>query len=133
MAKEVLPIDPQLIESLKSAKANLKIAEQILLDAESAIYLAVQDKITEKGTIHVTGCKIVTGFYQRWSEEKLTEIERTWPRKSNLAFPFKKIWKEDGKAISYIRENAADAYQELVPALTLTPKKPSFVLEGEKE
>lgn len=133
MTKEVHPINPQLIENLKLAKANLKIAEQNVIDAESAIYTAAQSNIPEKGTIHVTGCKIVTGFYEKWNQDTLIEIERTWARKSNLPFPFKQEWKADGKSISYIRDNAADAYAELVKALMLTPKKPSFVLEGEKE
>jgi hypothetical protein len=128
MTKQVIEIDPSLAENLRKAKSVLATAQQEVEDAEAAIYLAVKSHIPEKGTLHVTGCKISTGFYSKWSDDKLTEIERTWVRKSNLPFPFKKVWKEDGKAVSYIRDNAADAYEVLTEALTLTPKKPSFEL-----
>lgn len=73
------------------------------------------------------------GFYEKYDQDKLGEIEKEWPTKSNLPFPFKIELKADGKQISYLRENAKDAYALIAQALTLTPKKPSFVLVDEKE
>lgn len=133
MAKEVHEIDPQLAVNLKTAKTNLEIAKRDVEAAEAAIYIAAQAFIPEKGTTHVTGVKIVTAMDEKWDQAKLAEIETTWPRKSNLAFPFKKEFKADGKAITYLRENAKEAYAELEPALVSKPKKPAFILEGEKE
>ena len=130
MTKEVFPIDPQLVVNLKIAKANLEIAKQNVTDAESAIYVAGGSNIPKKGTVHFTGVKIETGFTEKWNQDQLTEIEQTWARKSNLAFPFKREWKPDGKALTYIRENAAEAYKVLEAALTTTDKKPACTLEA---
>ena len=133
MTKEIFPLDTQLVENLRSAKANQAVADQAVEDAESAIYLAVKDKLPEAGTTYFEGCKIVTKFYDKWHQEKLTEIERTWVRHSNLPFPFRKEWKADGKAISYLRDNVKDAYSKLEEALTLTPAKPAFSLTDKGE
>lgn len=133
MSKEIHPLDVKLVEQLRIAKNTLAVAEQAVLDAESAIYLAAQSKLPEKGTTNFTGVKIVTGFYEKWNQEKLKEIETTWPRKSNLPFPFKREFKADGTAISYIRENSKEAYDALADALVLTPSKPSFKLVEAKE
>jgi hypothetical protein len=133
MSKEVKEIDPQLAANLKTAKANLAIAKQGVEDAEAAIYTAAESFLPEKGTTHVTGVKIVTAVDEKWDQDKLAEIEKTWPRKSNLPFPFKKEFKADTKQITYLRENAVDAYAELEPALTSKPKKPSFTIEDDKE
>lgn len=128
MSSEKLPIDSQLVENLRVAKSKLAVAQQIVTDAESAIYLAVQDKLPEKGTTNFEGLKIVTKLSEKWSQEKLTEIERTWPRHSNLPFPFQKEWSPDGKAINYLRDNAKDAYERIEVALTTKPAKPAFNL-----
>lgn len=133
MAKTVLPIDPQLVENLRVAKGNLAIAQKAVQDAEGAIYVAGGANIPEKGTVHFQGVKVVTDFYQKWDDKQLAAAEVEWPKHSNLPFPFKRTYKADGKAITYIRENAKETYEVISPALTLTPKKPSFVLEGEKE
>ena len=136
MAKTEASIDSTLVENLKTAKANLKIAQDGLLAAESAIYLAAETalgKLPEKGTVHCSGVKMSLGFYEGWEQSKLAELEKEWPTKSNLPFPFKIELKADGKQISYLRENAKDAYALLAQALTLKPKKPSFVLADEKE
>jgi hypothetical protein len=129
MTKEIIAIDPQLAANLRAAKQVLAVAQVQVTIAESAIYSAAGDHIPEKGTVHLTGVKISAGFSEKWDQEKLKEIETTWPRKSNLAFPFKKEFKADGRAIAYLRENAKGAYDVLAEALTLTPRKPSFELE----
>lgn len=129
MAKTVFPIDPQLPHNLKLAKANLKIAAQNVINAESAIYEAGRAHIKETGTVHLTGVKVETSFNEKWNQEKLVEIESTWARKANLAFPFKREWKPDGKALTYVKENAPEAFKVLQEALTSTPAKPAFTLE----
>lgn len=128
MSKEVHSIDPQLVENLRIAKANLAVAQQNVTDAESAIYLAGKEFLPEKGTVNFTGVKVRTSFYEKWDDLELAGIEQKWPEVSNLPFPFKKTYKADGKAISYIRENAKEAYALIEKALTTTPAKPSFEL-----
>lgn len=135
MSKEVRSVDPQLAENLRIAKGNLAVAKKAVEDAEIAVYNAAVAvaPLPEKGTIHVTGVKIATSVKEDWDDEALAVIEQTWQQTCNLAFPFKKTYKADAKAVSYIREHAESAYKILAVALTVTPKKPAFTLEGEKE
>lgn len=133
MTKTVLPLDQKLVENLSNARKQLAIAKEVVEQAESAIYLAVEKLLPEKGTTHFEGVKIVTKFYDKWDSSKLDEIEKEWSQKSNLPWPFKKEWKAEGKSITYLRENAPDNYNLISDALTLTPAKPSFTLAGEKE
>lgn len=129
--KEVFQINPQLAENLRVAKVELDAAKKKVEAAEIAIYNAAEPHLPEKGTVHVTGVKIATGYTEKWDQAQLAEIETTWPRKSNSPFPFKKEFKADGKSITYMKENAPESYSVLEPALTITPKKPVFTLEGE--
>lgn len=131
MAKEIHLIDQQLVENLRVAKANLAIAQQAVIDAESAIYSAGESILPEKGTTHFEGVTVVTKVYEKWNDAELSVIEQTWPTVSNLPFPFKKTYKADGRSVTYIRENAKPAYDILAKALTVTPAKPSFELKGE--
>ena len=130
--KEIRPIDAKLVENLRQAKAILHNAEKLVEEAESAIYIAAGE-MPEQGTVHCTGVKITLGFYQKWNDEELQKAEAIWPQVSNVPFPFKKTYKADGKAVSYLRDNVPTAYAALEPALTLTNKKPAFTLEDEKE
>lgn len=127
MSKEIRYINPQLSYNLKHAKETLAEAERLVEAAEGAIYIAAGE-LPEEGTVHCTGVKISLGFYQKWADEELQKAETVWPQVSNLPFPFKKTYKADSKAINYLRENAPSAYDAISPALTLTPKKPSFQL-----
>ena len=129
MPKIVYEIDSALSENLRIAKSELEAAKKKVEDAEGLIYLAAKPHLQDKGTTHVTGVKIVTGFYEKWNDDQLAELEQRWPTISNVAFPFKKTFKADGKSITYLRENAKATYDVLADALTLTPKKPSFDLE----
>lgn len=130
--KEVRTIDTKLVENLRQAKTILYNAQKLVEDAESAIYLAA-GPLPEKGTVHCTGVKISVGFYEKWDNDALQKAEEKWTQFSNLQFPFKKVYKPDGKAISYMRENAATAYAAIEAALTLTNRKPTFELLEEKE
>lgn len=133
MSKKIVhAIDLKLSEDLSSAKAEAEVAKRKVAAAEDAICEALVKsvgKMPEKGTIHGTGITVETSFNDKWDQEKLNEIEQTWSRKSNMPFPFKREWKADGKSISDIRDNAADAYKVLSDALTRTPAKPAFTLE----
>jgi hypothetical protein len=130
--KDIRNIDPILVTNLKLAKEKLALAQRDVEAAESAIYIAAGD-LPEKGTVHYTGVKISLGYYRKWSKEKLDEIEKIWAQKSNLPFPFKREWKEDGKAVSAIEQAAPETFKLLEEALTLIPKKPSFELTKEEE
>lgn len=125
---EKLPIDQNLIVALRAAKDNLDIAKKLVEKAEGDIYIAVEKALPEKGTTHFEGVKIVTKMYDSWSDEELAIVEVQWSTYSNLPFPFKKVYKADKRAISYIKENTPKSYAFIEKALTLTPAKPSFEL-----
>jgi hypothetical protein len=110
----------------------LHTAQKSVEAAEGAIYLAAGE-LPEKGTIYCTGVKIVTGFYEKFDDAELANAEVKWPTISNLPFPFNKVYKADGKALSYLRDNVKEAYALIEKALTSTPKKPAFSLLEEKE
>lgn len=126
MSKEVLPIDKQLVENLRLAKSNAEAANKALTEAQLAVFEATKDKLPEKGTTYFTGVKIVTGFYDKWDQDKLLKLQETWT--ANLKFPFKTEFKPDAVAMKYVKENAPSAYDALTAALTLTDKKPTFEL-----
>ena len=126
MSKTVLPIDKQLVENLRVAKKNAEAANQALVDAQFAIFESVKAQLPEKGTTYFDGVKVVTGFYEKWEQDKLKEIQASW--QSNIAFPFKTELKADAVSLRYVKENAPDAYAKIAEALTLTDKKPTFDL-----
>lgn len=114
-----------LTEAWKEAKQNEQQWNQQRIAIESAIYELTAPDLPDKGT-HTTdtGMKITTGFSEDWDQEKLNAAYQNWP--ADVKFPFAGTWKPDGKAISYLRENAPSHYALLSPALTLKPKKPAF-------
>ena len=116
----------------QETKATLEAAQAAHLQSEVDLYNAVRADLPSKGTLTLdTGLKIVTGFTEKWDQEKLGEIYNAWD--APVKFPFKGEWKPDGKAISYLRENAPDAYRKLSDALTMTEKKPAFSMKTEKQ
>lgn len=126
MTKEVLPLDAQLVENLRIAEANAKAASKALTDAQFAIFDAAKDRIPPKGTTYFNGVKVSTGFYDKWDQEMLQEIQKNWT--ANLKFPFKNELKAIANDLKYIKENAPSAYATLEKALTQTDKKPTFEL-----
>ena len=68
--------------------------------------------------------KIATGYSEEWSQEQLTAAYHNWD--ASVPFPFTGVWKPDGKAIGYLRDNVPEAYRKIQSALTLKPKKPAF-------
>ena len=130
MSKEVHPIDPQLVEAYRLAKASADAASKALTEAQYKIFEAVKASLPEKGTTHFEGIKIVTGFYDNWDTPQLLEIQKTW--EANVAFPFKVELKPDSTALKYVKENVPSAYEKLCVALTMKDKKPSFELTGKE-
>ena len=116
----------ELIDNWKRTKAVLTEAQDAHMKSEYALYEDAKSDIPEKGTFHYGDIKIVTGFTEKWDQDAISKIYQAWD--SDLKFPFKGEWKPDGKAISYIRENASGVYKKLSEALTLSPKKPAFSL-----
>ncbi len=114
-----------LIEEWKNAKLNETIWNAKRIEIESKLYEHHQSELPDKGTFTTgEGMKITTGFTEEWSQEELNRAYEQWPE--GVKFPFAGTWKPDGKAVSYLRENAPAMYALLQPALTLKPKKPSF-------
>ena len=121
----------ELIDKLRQAKLNLADAKEKLFQAEVAVYEAVKDKLPTEGTFKEGDLKIKTGFYQKWNQEALLASKAEFP--SDDPFPFIMEYKPDNKSIAYLKENKPTVYALLVPALTLTPKKPSFEIKGMKD
>ena len=114
-----------LMEQWKYPKEQETLWNQKRIESESQMYEQHQASIPDKGTYTTPeGMKITTGFSEDWDQVKLSSAYEQWP--GNIKFPFTGVWKPDGRAISYLRENAPEAYALLQPALTLKPKKPSF-------
>ena len=63
-----------LIQQWKQTKAALKAAQDAHLQSEINFYNAVKASLPDKGTFHVGDITIVTGYTEKWSQEKLTEI-----------------------------------------------------------
>jgi hypothetical protein len=120
----------ELIYKYRSAKNDLAEAKARLLEAEIALYQFYKNEIPEEGSFKVEDLTIKTGFYQKWNQEALTKVEYSYPRKEK--FPFSLEFKPDNRAISYIKDHRPDLYVMIEQALSLTPKKPSFSLKGEK-
>lgn len=115
----------QLTEAWKTEKQNEADANARRIAIESRIYELTAADLPEKGTHTLpTGMKIATGFTEEWSQEQLYTAYKNWT--ASVPFPFIGVWKPDGKAIGYLRDNAPDLYKLIQPALTLKPKKPSF-------
>jgi hypothetical protein len=118
----------ELTEQWKAAKHAEAQATACRIAIESRIYELTQAELPEKGTHTLpTGMKVTTGWTEEWDQERVTAASQAWPQ--GLKFPFAGVWKPDGKAISYLRDNAPDAYALLRDAVTLKPKKPAFSLK----
>jgi hypothetical protein len=109
----------------KYAKRMEQDWNQQRIAIESEIYALTEAQLPEKGTHTLdTGLKIATGYTEEWDQELLTRAYNGW--QAPLPFPFAGQWKADGKAVTYLRENAPELYKIIQPALTLKPKKPAF-------
>lgn len=114
-----------LIDEWKHAKQQEAMWNAKRIEIESQIYQQNQASIPDKGTYTTPeGMKIATGYSEDWDQEKVNAAYQQWPE--GVKFPFSGTWKADGKAVSYLRENAPSLYALIQPALTLKPKKPSF-------
>lgn len=114
-----------LIDEWKHAKQQEALWNAKRIEIESKLYEHHQGELPDKGTFTTgEGMKITTGFTEEWSQEELSRAYEQWPE--GVKFPFSGTWKPDGKAISYLRDNAPAMYALIQPALTLKPKKPSF-------
>ncbi len=117
-----------LIDEWKHAKQQEALWNAKRIEIESRLYEMNQQSIPDKGTYTTPeGMKITTGFTEEWDQGRVTAASQGWPE--GLKFPFTGVWKPDGKAISYLRDNAPDAYALLRDAVTLKPKKPAFSLK----
>lgn len=117
-----------LIDEWKNAKQQEAMWNAKRIEIESQLYEHYQGEIPDKGTYTTPeGMKIATGYAEDWDQSQLTAAYQQWPE--GVKFPFTGTWKPDGKAVSYLRENAPAMYALLQPALTLKPKKPAFSMK----
>ena len=120
----------ELTHLWKQAKQAEADAAAHRISIESRIYELTHADLPDKGTHTLpTGMKITTGFTEDWDQATLNAVYLDWP--PSLKFPFAGTWKPDGKAITYLRDNAPEAYALIRPALTLKPKKPAFSVKSE--
>ena len=98
---------------------------------EVKIYREVQatQEIPEKGTVSAGPVKITTTMGESWDQEALEELSRVLPPEH---FPFQRVWKVDGRAKNRLAVDHPQAYRKLFPALSVKPRKPSFVIDEEK-
>jgi hypothetical protein len=120
-----------LIDSLRVAKEKLAEQKEAVLQAEITLYEALKEQIPAEGTLSLGALKIKTGFYQKWSQESLIEARRKYP--SGEPFPFSMVYEPDNKQLKYLAEYRPELYEIVRPALSLTPKKPSFEIKGGKD
>ena len=120
-----------LIENLRLAKVNLAKAKEDLFKAEVAVYESVKDKLPEEGTFKEGDLKIKTGHYYKWNQETLLLSKANFPKDD--PWPFVSEYKPDNKSIKYLKEHKPNVYKILLPALVVTPKKPSFEILGMKD
>lgn len=114
-----------LIDEWRHAKQQEAMWNAKRIEIESQLYEHHAEQLPDKGTYTTPeGMKITTGFTEEWDQGRVTAASQVWP--DGLKFPFTGTWKPDGKAITYLRDNAPEAYALLQPALTLKPKKPAF-------
>lgn len=114
-----------LKEQWQYAKDQETLWNRKRIEIESQIYEQHQANIPDKGTYTTDeGIKIATGFSEEWDQAALSRAYEQWP--ADVKFPFSGVWKPDGKAVSYLRDNAPAMYALIQPALTLKPKKPAF-------
>ena len=117
-----------LIDEWKEAKQQETIWNAKRIEVESKLYEENQANLSDKGTYTTEeGMKISTGFSEEWSQDEINRAYQQWP--DGVKFPFTGTWKPDGKAVTYLRDNAPAMYALLQPALTLKPKKPSFIIK----
>ncbi len=121
----------ELIQQLGEAKAAETVANAHRLSLETAIlnHPDVAKKLKMEGTTHFkgTGLSITTGFTRSWDTEKLLNLSVSIREEF---FPFKQSLTEDRKAAKEIEAEYPDLWSQLASALTLKPKKPSFVLKA---
>lgn len=122
---------PELISQLTEAKAAEAEANANRLSLESTIlnHPDVIKKLKTEGTTTFKdqGLSIATGFTRNWDSEKLWELSMGIKEEF---FPFKQSLTEDRKAAKEIETDYPDLWAQLSSALTLKPKKPSFILKA---
>lgn len=122
---------PELIIQLTEAKAAEAEANANRLSLESTIlnHPDVIKKLKTEGTTNFKdqGLSIATGFTRSWDSEKLWELSMGIKEEF---FPFKQSLTEDRKAAKEIETDYPDLWAQLSSALTLKPKKPSFILKA---
>lgn len=115
-----------------AAKAAEKAAQQKRIEIEGELYTLVQSELKDSGTSnHAHGLKVVTGYSEKWDQEKLNELYNNDKGLHNL-WPFKAEWKKDGPALKVVKDRDTDAYLKLTQALTMTPSKPAFSFKEEE-
>ena len=128
---QVITID-DLRQQWKEAKTLEEEAKQRRLNIETEILLhkEVKGEIKDEGTSTFGKIKIITGYTRNWNQGKLQAICETV---DESLWPFQTQYKEVRAGTKYIETNEPEMWEILSPALTLTPKKPSFSLAKDKE
>lgn len=122
------PVPHENLDDLIAAWRGCKAAEQ----QYNADRLAIEAKILalvgaqNTGSIKLDGLTVTYGVDRKWDQAKLTELRQTIKTEY---WPFRIEWKEDKKASDLVAERFPGLWEQLTPALTTKPKKPSFSIK----
>ena len=88
-----------------------------------------RSRLPHEGTVNFDSLKVATGFTRKWNHEALGVVAA---KIRGEFWPFRVEYKEDRKASRMVEERFPGLWDDIRPALTLTPKKPYIaVVEGE--
>lgn len=123
-----------LVTDLVYKKEIERQAQAARLDAESALYSALGLSPTDVGTVTAIGdgaeIKVSCSMGQKWDQDQLSALAAEIPP---AMFPFKTEFKPDAARVKYLRANEPETWSRLSPALTETPRKPSFTIKEIKQ
>lgn len=132
-----LPDDPkiagllQLTDKWREAKHNEDAWKAIRNEASEKILELLRDELPSKGTYseyaNTMGLKIVTGYTEKWDQEKLVDLFCELPMEIETTC-FKKEFKPTKKMIDSLKELHPEEYSKLIDAATLTPKNPAVTV-----
>lgn len=123
ISKDVEDKIKQLVEIKRHERA---VAEERRRLEEEIIGDLNVDLDQDNDNIKFDDVKINFGMENKWDQSILDEIRFEVP---DDLWPFKAVWKEDGKRVKFLENNEPDIWKVIETALTVQPKRPYFQVE----
>lgn len=121
----------KLTAAFDEAKQLEDKAKDVRLQVEEEILGRVEKELKDAGTNWFGPLKIITGFTNKWDQDKLKNI-----RESNqeLPWPFEVEFKPMSDRIEWMKENYPDFWKKVESsALTQSRRKPTFSFDPKKQ